>query len=178
MAEKTQTTQPVAPAPQQGPDGKVKVLRTNPKVATERLFELAEIRQNCFFFRAPRAFTIEDLLKRECWSQVAAKLRVGTKIIAMREDGEFYVELIVFGVGINWAQAHILTGPINGSASIARSTASDDFQIRYEGLIQEWVIVRKSDGAYVKNDGTLKTQVAAEAWLREYLNTLSKGLVA
>ena len=153
----------------------VRKLPAPPKVADERFFELAESRQNAFFFRAPKSFTVEDLLRRECWANVVGRLRVASKIIAMREDGEFYVELVVFGVGINWAETRILTGPINGSAALARSTAADDFEIRYGGLIKNWIVVRKSDGAEVKSDGTLQTEVAAQAWLREYLPTLTRS---
>jgi hypothetical protein len=152
-----------------------KLVPTAQKIAEERFFEVAQYRQNEWFLRARRTFSFEDVLKRECWAQVAGKLRVGDKIIAMREDGAFYAELIVFAVGINWAETRVLAGPIHGSALLAGSRAADDFEIKYMGTIQNWVVIRKEDGYLVKNDGTILTEEAAQAWLREYLNTIAKS---
>ena len=126
--------------------------------------------------RVPRHLTFEDVLKREFWSQSpAASGR--DKIIVMREDGGFYIELIVFAVGINWAEVE--PSPTRSQARAPRRCrAADDFEVKYGGLIKNWIVVRRSDGVEIKVNGTLMTQEAAQAWLAGYIRTLTKGGVA
>jgi hypothetical protein len=55
---------------------------------------------------------------------------------------------------------------------------ADDFEVKYLGLHLEWGIIRKSDGRVVKGDSTLKTEDAARAWLREYLQSIGRRSAA
>ena len=150
MADKPTADAPIAPTPAPV----AKIVPAAPKVVDERYFKVGSFRQNTWFVDVRRHLAFEDVLKREFWSHVTGRLRTGDKIAVIREDGGFYGELIVFAVGINWAEVRVLVGPIAGSSIHAGSRAADDFEIKDMGTIQHWVVIRKSDGAFVKNDST------------------------
>ena len=114
----------------------------------------------------------------EYWANNAGKLRPRDKIAVMTEDSRLYLELIVFTVGSNWAQVRVLGQPITVSEAVSRSSVADDFEVKYLGLHLEWGIIRKSDGRVVKGDSTLKTEDAARAWLREYLQSIGRRSAA
>lgn len=138
----------------------------------EMRFKQREFLQNQYAIDAPIGTTMEDLLTREYWGHVARKLRRRDKIVVMTDDCRMYVELIVFAVGSNWAQVRPLPGTfVVLDAAIARSSVADDYEIRDGGLHKKWVVVRLSDGREIKGDGTLQTEDAARAWLRDYLNS-------
>ena len=120
--------------------------------------------------------TIEDMLKREYWAHVAAKLRPMTRLIIMTEDRRLYVEFIAFAVGSNWAEVRQFGKEINVDKVSARGSVADDYEISDGGLVKEWQIVRKSDGRVIKGDGTLKNEDEARKWLGEYLR--AQGLRA
>lgn len=138
----------------------------------EMRFGQREFQQNEWFAIADKGTTIEDLLSRDYWANNAAKLRPKDKIAVMTEDRRMYVELIVFVTGTNWAEVRVLGTPIIVDNLSARSGAASDFDIVDGGLARKWMIVRRSDGRVVKGDGTLQTEDAARAWLREFLQSL------
>ena len=148
------------------------------KQLDEMRFVGREFKQNEWFVTAEKGTTIEHLLMPEYWANNAGKLRPRDKIAVMTEDSRLYLELIVFTVGSNWAQVRVLGQPITVSEAVSRSSVADDFEVKYLGLHLEWGIIRKSDGRVVKGDSTLKTEDAARAWLREYLQSIGRRSAA
>ena len=148
------------------------------KPLNEMRFTGLEFKQNQWAAFVEKGTTIEHLLTREFWANNAAKLRPFDKIVVMTDDRRLYVELVVFAVGANWAQVRVHGQPIIVTDAIARSGVADDFAVEDLGLQLGWGVIRKSDNRIVKGDGTLKTEDAARAWLREYLASIGRRTAA
>ncbi len=140
------------------------------KPIQERHFNPREIKQNEWSAILNKDVTVNDLLNRNFWGGVAAKLRRSDKIVCMSEDGRLYVECIVFAVGGNWAEVRVFGEPIVVTRAVAAGGPATDYEVRYLGLIKEWGVVELATGREVKNDGSLKTEDAARAWLRDFLS--------
>ena len=80
-------------------DADIKVeVKAQPKPAEslrDVWFTSAEYRQNVWFATPARGTTVQDLLRREFWANVAQQVRVPDKIIVMLEDKSLYAELVV-----------------------------------------------------------------------------------
>lgn len=143
--------------------------RNKMKPLDEMRFHQQGYGQNVWEAIPPAGTTIENMLTREFWANMARKLRSMDKIVVLTDDRRLYAEFIVFAVGTTWAQVRLLGTPIVVDHLTARSSFADDYEISDGGLHRGWTVTRKSDGRLVKEDGTLKTEDAARAWLREYL---------
>ena len=150
--------------------------RAPAKPLEERHFHNREIKQNEWFVHLNADVTVNDLIDRKFWGGVAAKLRRGDKVICMSEDGRLYLELVVFGCGINWAEVRVLGNPIVVPRSVAAGGPTTDFEVKYLGLIKEWGVVETTTGRVVKGDGSLKTEDHARAWLAEYVRMDSRRI--
>lgn len=164
-AELPRTPAPVAPAP-------VAMAKGPPATIDDRLFSLAEFKQNHWYALARSSHTIDDVLKAEYWSHVANnKLAPGNKIAVFWEDRSKYIELVVFGVGVNWASVALVVGPITPAQAMAGKSVGTDFEIRNLGEIKKWGVVRRSDGHEILADGSCDTQEKAARWLADYIRT-------
>ncbi len=146
------------------------------KPLEERHFHNREIKQNEWFVHINQDVTVNDLLEKKFWGGVAVKLRRGDKIICMSEDGRLYVELVVFGCGMSWAEVRVLGNPIVVTRSVAAGGPTTDYEVRYLGLIKEWGVVDIVSGRVIKGDGSLKTEDAARAWLAEFVRMDSRRI--
>ncbi len=153
-----------------GPD------RLPAKPVEERNFHPREIKQNEWFVHLNHDVAVNDLMDRKFWGGVAVKLRRGDKVCCMSEDGRLYVELIVFGCGMNWAEVRVFGNPIVVPRSVAAGGPATDFEVRYLGLIKEWGVIDTTTGRVIKGDGSLKTEDAARAWLSEFLRMDSRRI--
>lgn len=148
------------------------------KPLQEGRMELREFRQNVWCVFAPPGTTVEDLLNKDFWAHCAIKFNPMAKICVMTDDKRLYVELIVTTVGSAWAQVHVLGTPLVIGELASRDSIADDYRIEDGGLHKKWIVVRKSDGAEIKSDGTLKTPEQAQSWLRDFLNSQGRRIAA
>lgn len=152
------------------PQGAPTVLPMKPvKPIEERYFQTREMRQNEWHALVGASVTPEDLLKREFWGQVRQKLAPGDKVVVFSENRRMYAEMVVFSVGLNYAELRFIAGPILVAAEVASRSIASDFEIRDLGEIKKWGIIRITDGREIKADGSLKTAEDAQRWLGEYL---------
>lgn len=143
-----------------------------PATIDDRLFSLAEFKQNHWYALARATHTIDDVLKAEYWAHVANnKLAPGNKIAVFWEDRSQYYELVVFAVGVNWASVAVVVGPITPAKAMAGKSVGTDFEIRNLGEIKKWGVVRRSDGHEILADGSCDTQEKAARWLADYIRT-------
>lgn len=148
------------------------------KPLQEGRMELREFKQNVWAVFAPAGTTVEDLLNRDFWAHCAIKFSPMNKICVMTDDKRLYVELIVTTVGSAWAQVHVLGIPLIIGDVASNGSIADDYRIEDGGLHKKWIVVRKSDGAEIKSDGTLKTPEQAQSWLRDFLNSQGRRIAA
>lgn len=171
MAETAQrTTAPAAEIARPTPTAPVPMPQKPREPIAERRFSERDFKQLTYVALPEKGTTIDDLLRRDYWANVAAKLRETSKIFVMCEDKSYYCELIVFATGSNWAEVRMWGSPIFIDTAIVGGQAATDYEIVNDGLVNKWIIRRRSTGQNVKADGTLQTEDAARAWLREYLN--------
>lgn len=148
------------------------VAKGPPPAIDERLFSLAEFKQNHFYAIARAGHTLEDVLRAEYWAHVANnKLAPGNKIAVFWEDRSKYVELVVFEVGVNWAAVALALGPIRPAAAMAGKSVGTDFEIKNLGEIKKWGVIRRSDGREILADGSCDTQEKAARWLADYIRS-------
>lgn len=150
--------------------------RIPPPPLAEMLFYLQEQKQNRWYALIPKNVALGDLLEKEYWSYVRAKLQPGNIICCFREDRTWYIELVVFQVGANWVSVSILNGPIYPDAGSVGKSIATDFEIRELGEIKKYGVVRISDLREVTSGHA--TQEAASRWLAEYLRTMSNQRAA
>lgn len=137
----------------------------------ETRFLQREFKQEVYSVFAEAGTTVEDILKREYWANVANRMRAPAKICIMEEMKAWYCEVIVFVTAGNWAEVRLLGEPIIVDRISALPKAEQEYVVEDGGLQNRWVVKRLKDGKIIKGDGTLPTKESAETWLRDWLKT-------
>lgn len=137
------------------------------KPITRKDFSLAETVRNRYAVTVDPGATLEDVLKEESTQHIAASLRIGDILEVTPADQSWYAELMVKDCGRNFAKFHTLqfvelvpTDPVGDVAK------SDAYTTSWGGPHQKHRVVRKADGAVLKDGFTDKRQ--AEAWIVEH----------
>lgn len=68
---------------------------------------LAEQLRQDWVVNAEQGTKIEDVLDPQYWAHMAAQMQPYDRVEVRLETGEWLMELIVIGVGRNWAQVHL-----------------------------------------------------------------------
>jgi hypothetical protein len=145
------------------------------KPLNETTFHGREFRQNCWVAFVEKTITPDDLLDRDFWANVAAKLRAPDKVVVMREDRAWYREMVVFQVANTWAVLRPI-GDVVYAAGVRGGPLprpEDDYEVTDLGLNKMWGVTSRKTGQVLKGDGTLKTRESAEAWLRDWIKAQS-----
>lgn len=118
----------------------------------------------------PEAGTpLEHLLRPEYWANIK-KLHAGCRIWVFAEDESFWAELLVRKVGQGYAKVQVLRdGKLEQPSADPKLT--DGYDIEYRGPIVKHRVVRKKDGAVLKQG--LDTFEDAVAWLRDHKRMLA-----
>ena len=74
-----------------------------PNPISQSKFKQAEFVREVFVISPPAGVGLDDILTREYWTNVAAKLKPMSRIEVMPMDNTFFAELIVTAAGKNWA---------------------------------------------------------------------------
>jgi hypothetical protein len=179
QAEKTATEataahEHAAPPPAADPAVPRKLAVVAPaKRLNEMQFFEQGTRQNSWIAIAKAGTTIEEVLDRDYFGNVASKLRVPDKIAVIAEDKSFYLEVIVFLVAASWADVRLFGTPIKWDQAGGVPRMESEYDIVYGGLITEWTVVHLKTGRTVKADGTLKTREQAARWVADYVKSQS-----
>ena len=128
-------------------------------------------RRNVFVGKVEIGTAIEDILVPEYWSFHAPNLQPWDRIELQWEDMTRYVEVMVLDCAKTWAKVYILR-----EEQIAKNVLKEECDVAVVRILashevihrgpRRWSVVRKSDGAVIKEDMNLKDD--AEDWLKRY----------
>lgn len=108
----------------------------------------------------------EDVLERDYWAHVSAKLRANTKIFVMAEDRSWYGELLVWQTYTNGALVSFVSGPHHlNKAGLVREES--EFEVFDGGLVKKWCVRRMKDGRAIIEG--CESQGEADMKLRNWL---------
>jgi len=148
------------------PKGKLKPIANPVKKLQERRFSLADFHRQFIHITPAATDTIEDTLKPEYWSNVAAKCNITDRIEAFWEDSSMFAEYKVVDKGEAWLKVVLIhKADLTDSNSSPAPEEEDKYKISFSGNLEKFVVVR-SDG--VKIQSNLETKAAAEKWLANY----------
>jgi hypothetical protein len=137
-------------------------------------FKGAEYERTAYVCTVENHVTREDLTEPSYWSHVAPKLRPWDKIEVRRDDGTYYAELIVLSSARTWAKVYVSAWHNLTSTDISQTEAEGndlEFDLKYMGPHRRFAIIRKSDGAVIKD--SIQTRDEAEFYRKEHIKTIA-----
>lgn len=135
-------------------------------------FSLDETANQNWTLTVEAGTTLDDVLKPEFLSNVAAKMRPYDRVRVRIDTGEWYAELLVLTCGRAWAKLiPIFTLPLmDNKVEEMESDALDQYFIKFQGPHLKFCVLRKSDKEIIKEQ--CETKQEAHGWLTSYLLTL------
>ena len=127
-------------------------------------FKGAEFVRNVFAIQPPPGVTLEDIKKREYWTNVAASLKPMARIEVLPRDGKFFAELIVTATGKNWANVVVRDYVELGTPQAP--VTSDKYHIFHQGGNDAWAVTRVSDKVVLANG--FDSNEEAVKWMEAY----------
>ena len=177
-APKTDTAESPAPAPKPAAPAAAKAAPATeaPKPISALLASEFRPREAGIYFNTyeavpPAGTPVENLLRPEFWSNVSQIMRPGSIVIAFPRDGKFYVELLVWDAGQNWAHVEFRGEPMYRPEFAALPGIASDFEIGRDP-INGILVKRKSTGALVK--GNFPNHQDALRWITDNQNALRR----
>lgn len=131
---------------------------------TPHNFREAEYKRNSWMVTADRGTTTADLIDREYWSHVAARLRPRDRVEVHAHDGSWMVEMMVVQASRVGATLVILHKHDLAAATSETTGNTDGVEIKHRGFAK-WSAIRKSDKAVLVEGLDTKEEVAA--WLKK-----------
>jgi hypothetical protein len=98
---------------------------------------------------APEGCTVDDIKEQEFWSLMAYQMKPYDRVEVRADDGTWMAELLVIGVGRNWAKVHILNHHKLTGADEAMKD-STEFRVEWKGPQKKWCIIRNSDNTFIR----------------------------
>ena len=144
-------------------------------------FKLAEHERNIHSITIEEGVTRAQLINPAFLAHVAAKLRPYDQIEVRCDDGTLFAKLLVLQAERTWARVHVLEwhnlttrdvslsqGEDKESAAAAQKLSpEDDYLVQWKGPHKKWCVIRKVDGAYMREQEADKS--AATTWLADWL---------
>lgn len=112
---------------------------------------------------------IENVLKREFWANVSARMGAGDTIIVLPRDGSFYLELVVWDAGQNWADVEPKFPPMQRPALAGAPGVDAEFDISHDP-IDGVCVKRRSTGAKLKTG--FANREDARTWIIDHQKAL------
>lgn len=132
---------------------------------------LAEQLRQEWVVNAEEGTDVEDVLEMGYWAHMAAMFQKFDHIEVRLETGEWIVNLIVTGIGRNWAAVHLVNKL--DLVSVEEQPGSEKFKVAFGGPHHKWRVTRLADSEVIQ--AGFENRPAAEAWLRQYENSVMKG---
>lgn len=134
-------------------------------------FQPAEY-QRVIYSATPEANTpVADLKKPEYWAHIAQQLKSGDRIEVEREDGAYFIELLVREVGRTWAKVVSLREITLEDTAFTIPEELKEYDVEYKGKITKWSVIRIKDRSAVYEGGSTKQD--AVNWLTDHLKALA-----
>jgi len=127
-------------------------------------FKNAEFSRNLFAITPPPGVTIEDMKKREYWTNVAKFLKQFSRIEVMPRDGSFFAEFVVTSAGPNWA--NVVLRDFVELDNFKPAIEDTEFSVKLQGGDDGWAVIRNSDKVVLGNG--FDTSDDAKTWLESY----------
>lgn len=110
-----------------------------------------------------------QILRSEFWANVSQRMKPGDTLIVYPRDGGFYVELLVWDCGMNWATVQPKFEPMIRPELASAPGVAIDFDVRRDP-IDGFVAIRKSDGKKLK--GGFASAEDARKWFLDHQKAL------
>lgn len=139
----------------------------NPQINPNRIKQ-AEYERTVYVVTVEMGTTKEDLENPGFWAHFAAKFRPWDRLEVRCDDGSFYAEYLVLACDRVWAKVKELSYVSLTTSDISQTQAAlqDGLEVKYRGPHLKHGVVRKTDGAILKEG--MQTKQEAEQWLAEY----------
>ena len=126
---------------------------------------LAEQMRQDWIVNAEEGTIPSDVMEPSYWSHMSAQMQPYDRIDVRLETGQWLMELIVLGVGRNWAHVHLVAKhdlqPVEDSMPSAIK-----HKVKWRGAQHKHCVVRISDNEVLQTG--FDTAGAAQAWLNNY----------
>lgn len=121
-------------------------------------------------YRAEEGMELDTMLAPSFWSHVAGRLKPLDRIEIVPDGGKYYAELMVLVTDAKTARVKTLRYEVLEEVS-PEDAESDSHMIKWRGPAAKFGVVRKDDGAVLK-DG-FPTKEDAAAYMREHLKAFA-----
>jgi hypothetical protein len=126
---------------------------------------LAEHGRQDWVVNAAAGTSVQDVLNPQYWAHMAAQMQPYDRIDVRLETGEWMLELLVGGVGRNWAQVHLLhQHELTKLADVM--PRAQHHRVEWKGPQRKWAVIRLSDDEILQ-DGKV-SRAEAQAWLEQH----------
>lgn len=126
---------------------------------------LAEYDRQDWVCNAELGTTVEDILKVEFWTHMAALMKPYDHIEVRIDDGSWVAFLIVTACDRNWAKVQLLSKH-QLVADVTQPVSSIKHRVDHKGPQLKWCVIRVADGERVQSE--MASKEAASEWLRNY----------
>lgn len=131
--------------------------------------ELAEYVRSIYVVSPTPDTSFEEVLAPSSWAHIAQKIKIGSRIEVMPEDGSYFAELLVQDVGAQWLKLVVLR---HVEITPAEKVVEDEiFKIQWAGPNAKYRVLRIADLENMKDGFVTKTQ--ASDWIREHKKALA-----
>lgn len=141
-----------------------------PSITGER-FGLMNHKAQLFNAYVPVGTRREDIIDRRLWAHVATQIQNYAEIRVICDDGSFMARVLV--TFKNGSDLRLKELEYHDLDKIEDLAAHPDYEVKSRGAVLKWCIVRKSDGANIKE--SLPDQETALRELADYLKALGEG---
>lgn len=109
----------------------------------------------------PAGIPLDEALKPAFWSHVASKLRQHDTIRIIPEEGGYFAEALVLSSGRGFTKVKLLHNiPLDDEAELE---SDGPIEVKWRGPHSKWSLIRKSDGAVIKENIVEKADALREA---------------
>lgn len=155
--------------------------KATPQLTADR-FKLAEHERNVYAITIEEGITRAQIIDPAFLAHVAPKLRPYDQVEVRCDDGTLFARLLVLQAERTWARVHVLewhdlTTRDVSLTKTAKDTQSGtpaaevdhekEYQVVHKGPHKKWCVIRKADGAYIRDGEESKN--AATTWLNDWL---------
>ena len=125
---------------------------------------LADAKRQDWVVDAEEGTTVSDVLDPVYWSHVSASMQPYDRIDVRLETGEWLLELIVMGVGRNWAKTFLAAK--HELQPVDDAPPSVKHKVEWKGPHLKHCVIRLADGEVIAKGMSEKTE--AIAWMANH----------
>lgn len=135
-------------------------------VLVESRLGLAEHKRQEWVVDAEEGVSVEDVLDPMYWAHVAGKFNIHDRVEVRQETGEWILELIIVGVGKNWARMFVAAAHELSKTVAEAPRVAIKHKVEYKGAHKKHCVIRLADSALLQEG--FATKALAEEWLANH----------